>query len=309
MIPEPGAAVGQNEGFDRPPGDPAAFSGHVFTIDLEDWFQVGAYETTIDRADWPGLSSRLDEQVPFLLDALAAAHVKATFFCLGWVGRTQPHLIRRIAEAGHEIACHGNDHRRLTALDPAGFAADLKTAKGRLEDVTGARVAGYRAPSFSLGRAQWWVYEELSRQGFSYSSSLYPVTTDHYGMAEAPTRPFKPMAGTELLEIPMTRLHWLGRNLPVSGGGYFRLMPYWLGKALFLAGARQNGTPGIFYMHPWEVDPDQPRVPAAPLKSRFRHRIGLRRMRAKVPRLMRALVWSPMGAYVAHLNGPGEGAS
>ncbi|MFC3051199.1 XrtA system polysaccharide deacetylase [Kordiimonas pumila] len=271
-----------------------ALSGtFAFTVDVEEWFQVGAFETTFTKADWPSLESRVELQTLKLLDFMRGASIKGTFFCLGWVAEKYPSLLKAIVNDGHEIACHGLDHDRLFTMSKADFKADIQRSKGAIEDVTGVTVIGYRAPSFSLTPNVWWVYDLLDSEGFKYSSSLYPVKTDHYGMESAPRAPFYP-ANSSIVEIPMTVCDVPFRRLPASGGGYFRLMPYWLSRYLLRNGAKQSSAPAIFYMHPWEMDTDQPYVKEAPLLSRFRHYQGQARLPAKLTRLAKDFSWGRM---------------
>lgn len=275
---------------------------HAFTVDVEEWFQVGAFETTLARDEWPFLESRVEKQTYTILEILSRVGVKATFFCLGWVAERHPLLITSIHKEGHEVACHGCDHKRLFTMDPDAFLADVRLAKSQLEDATGEEVVGYRAPSFSLNAETWWAYDCLEQAGFQYSSSIYPLKTDHYGMPEAPRKPFWPKGEGKVLEIPLTVYQLAGRALPASGGGYFRLLPYPVGSGLFDSGARQTQAPGVFYMHPWETDPDQPFVERAPWLSRFRHYTGQSRMAAKVERFLKAREWARMkDVYVAPL--------
>jgi len=274
---------------------PVSYDGrHAFTVDVEEWFQVGAFETTLKREDWPALESRVERQTYSVMALLEEAGVKATFFCLGWVAERKPLLIHALHEAGHEVACHGRDHRRLFTMDRATFERDIAVSKAQLEDATGAPVMGYRAPSFSLTPDVWWVYDVLAEAGFAYSSSLYPVKTDHYGMPSAPRQPFWPTAERAILEVPMTVCHFLGRSLPASGGGYFRLLPYGLGRWLLAKGSKQTGSPAVFYMHPWEMDPDQPFVADAPWLSRFRHYSGQSALAGKLRRLHNGFQWGRM---------------
>lgn len=279
----------------EPVGSDVSFGGQsAFTVDVEEWYQVGAFENTLHRDDWPTLESRVEEQTHKILTLLAEQGVKATFFCLGWVAERHPLLINAIHSAGHEVACHGRDHRRLFTMTRDEFAQDLMVSKAQLEDATGARVAGYRAPSFSLTADVWWVYECLQESGFSYSSSLYPVKHDHYGMPNASRVPFWPIGKGKILEVPMSVCHLMGRSWPASGGGYFRLLPYSIGSRLFEGSEQQTGMPGIFYMHPWEMDPDQPFVKNAPALSKFRHYTGQARMENKVRKLINGRKWARM---------------
>lgn len=261
----------------------------AFSIDVEEWFQVGAYEHSLSRHSWAQQERRVAGQMERLLDILDQHKARATLFWLGSVAKEQAHLVRCCADAGHEIACHGWDHQRLTGLTDQAVSDDTARAKSVLEDLGGVAVTGYRAPSFSLAADRQPVYEALQRQGFVYSSSVYPVRHDHYGDIHAARQPYR-ACGTDIVECPLTTWLWLGRTWPVSGGGYFRLAPSWLGRRLFLAGAKQCGN-GNFYMHPWEIDPDQPRVKTSALSS-FRHRVNLGRMEGKVRRLLSAAPFS-----------------
>ncbi len=271
------------------------YSGkHAFTVDVEEWFQVGAFENTIQREDWPQLESRVEQQVQTILGLLSQADIKATFFCLGWVAKRSPGLLSQIHAAGHELACHGVDHKRLFMMTEAEFKTDVATAKKLIEDAIGAEIQGYRAPSFSLTADVWWAYDVLREEGFRYSSSIYPINHDHYGMPSAPKTAFWPKGKGGVLELPLTVCQALGRNLPASGGGYFRLLPYGLGRWMLKRAERQNQAPGIFYMHPWEIDPGQPFVKEASLRSRFRHYTGQEKMPAKLLKLFRDFEWGRM---------------
>ena len=263
----------------------------AFTVDVEEWFQVGAFETTFSRTDWLQLESRVEVQTRALLDLLSNLNVTGTFFALGWVAERCPELIQQIVGAGHELGCHGMDHRRLFTMPRAEFRDDIRKAKALLEQASGTDVVGYRAPSFSLVPEVWWAYEELAEAGFQYSSSLYPVKTDHYGASSAPRTPFFPLTGNDLIEIPMTVCDLTFRRLPASGGGYFRLLPYGLSIFLMKRGQKQTGVPGLFYMHPWEMDLGQPFVRTAPLLSKFRHYTGQKRLPAKLAKLAHAFSW------------------
>lgn len=273
---------------------PKPFDRHVFSIDVEEWYQVGAYENTLSRSDWPSLEKRVEYQMDQLLDMLASVSTKATLFTLGSVAKASPRLLRRAAAAGHEIACHGLDHRRLYDMSEKEILCDIRDAKSALEDACSAPVLGYRAPSFSLTPDVWHTYETLADLGFAYSSSLYPLKTDHYGMPSAPTTPFFPTQSKRIVELPVTVADVFGRRVPAAGGGYFRLMPSLLGRWLFFKGARQAQVPGMFYMHPWEVDPGQPKVPEAPFKARFRHSVNQSRMLGKVENLLRKASFGPV---------------
>jgi polysaccharide deacetylase family protein (PEP-CTERM system associated) len=260
-------------------------TSHIFSVDVEEWFQVGAFEQTLLRQNWDGLESRVAQQTESILSLLAQKSVTATFFCLGWVAERAPDLIRKIAAAGHEIACHGMDHKRIYTMGTKEFSDDICQAKAILEDIVGKPVLGYRAPSFSMTKENWHFYEVMAEAGFTYSSSLYPAKTDHYGVPGAPRVPFHPIKGHGFIEIPMTVAQVGSMALPASGGGYFRVFPEFLAHYLMKRAVHQTGVGVVFYMHPWEVDPQQPRVKGAPLLSKFRHYTGQAGLMKKLERL------------------------
>lgn len=269
------------------------------SVDVEDWFQVGAFENVIAREAWDSLPLRVSDNVLRVLDLFAEADVKATFFTLGWVAQRNPALMRRIADAGHEIASHGWDHARVHTLDRASFGADIARARDVLEDVTGAAVTGYRAPSFSIDQRTPWAYLELAEQGYAYSSSVAPVAHDHYGWREASRFAFNPLPWHPLVEIPVTTAMLGGRRVAAGGGGFFRVLPYAFSRWAIRQVNRQDGRPAVFYFHPWEVDPKQPRVPKAPMRSKLRHYTNLERMAAKLKELVHEFAWGRMDA-LAH---------
>ena len=272
---------------------------NALSVDVEDWFQVGAFENVIDRADWDGLAPRVERNSDAVLRLFAEEGVKATFFTLGWVAARHPALIRRIVGAGHEIASHGWDHARVFTMTPAEFRADLANARAAIEDAAGVRVAGYRAPSFSIDRRTPWAHEILAEEGYAYSSSVAPVVHDHYGWPEAPRFAFRPVAGAAMIELPVTTARFAGRTLAAGGGGFFRMLPYAFSR---WAIGQVNGTdrrPAIFYFHPWEIDPGQPRVAHAPLRSRVRHYSRLRAMEGKLRRLIRRFDWGRVDQVAA----------
>lgn len=268
------------------------------SVDVEEWFQVGAFERVIDRADWDGLESRVERNVEAILALFDGAGVKATFFTLGWVAQRHPRLIARIAQAGHEIASHGWDHARVFTLDAARFAADLARARDVLEQASGQRVTGYRAPSFSIDARTPWAHRVLAQAGYAYSSSVAPVVHDHYGWPDAPRFAFRPLADAPLVEIPVTTALLAGRRLAAGGGGFFRLLPYAFSRWA-IAQVNAQGRPAAFYFHPWEIDPDQPRRSDAPLRSRLRHYSRLAAMAPKLARVVRDFAWEPMAAVAA----------
>ena len=279
------------------PATPAAVN--ALSVDVEDYFQVSALAPHIPRASWDGIPCRVERNIDTILGLLADSGNRATFFTLGWVAERHPVLVRRIVAAGHELASHGHMHELVHAIGPERFREDLSRARAALEDAGGVRVIGYRAPTFSIGPASApWAHAILAETGHAYSSSIFPVKHDLYGTPDAPRGPHRPDA-SGVLELPMTTVRLGARNLPCAGGGWFRLFPY----ALFRRGlARVNAVerrPGIFYFHPWEIDPDQPRVAEAPRLSRFRHYTGMASMAARVARLLADFSWGRMDEVFA----------
>ena len=271
---------------------------NALSVDVEDWFQVGAFETVIDRQDWDQLAPRVEQNTDAVLALFAESGVKATFFTLGWVAKRNPALIRRIVAAGHEIASHGWDHQRVFTLSAEQFRQDLLEARMAIEDAAGVAVTGYRAPSFSIDQRTPWAHAELAAAGYRYSSSVAPIAHDHYGWPEAPRFAFKPLADADLIELPITIARFAGRDM-ATGGGFFRLFP---GAITDWAIDRVNaaaGRPAVFYFHPWEIDPGQPRVANAPLKSKLRHYSRLGAMEEKLRRLIDRHDWDRVDAVVA----------
>lgn len=264
------------------------------SVDVEDWFQVGAFEDVIARDDWDNLALRVEDNVARILDLFDAAGVKATFFTLGWVAERAAPIMRRIAQSGHEIASHGYDHARVFNFDRKAFGEDILKARKILEDTTGQRVSGYRAPSFSIDQRTPWAYEELAEQGYSYSSSVAPIVHDHYGWRDAPRFAFKPLSSSDLIEIPVTTAILGGKRVAAGGGGFFRVLPYAFSRWAIRQVNTEEQRPAIFYFHPWEMDPDQPRVPGAPVKSRLRHYTNLDKMAPKLTKLVEDFSWGRM---------------
>ena len=264
------------------------------SVDVEDWFQVGAFESVIERDDWSSLIDRVERNVREILDMFDAAEVKATFFALGWVAKRHGGLMREIVSRGHELASHGWDHGRVFRMDRQSFAEDISRARKVLEDAAGVPILGYRAPSFSIDRRTPWAFMELAEQGYLYSSSVAPVSHDHYGWAEAPRFAFHPIPGVSLVELPVTTAMFAGKRLAAGGGGFFRVIPYSFTRWAIRQVNRTNARPAIFYFHPWEIDPGQPRVAGAPLKSRLRHYTNLDRMAAKLRQLVGEFAWGRM---------------
>ena len=264
------------------------------SVDVEDWFQVGAFEDVIERGDWEGLADRVERNVMAILEMFAEAEVKATFFTLGWVAQRHPGLMRLIVEEGHELASHGWDHGRVFKMTRAEFAEDIRKAREVLEDASGNKVTGYRAPSFSIDSRTPWAYRELAEQGYTYSSSVAPVTHDHYGWREAPRFAFTPLPWSSLVEIPVTTAMFGGKRLAAGGGGFFRVLPYAFSRWAIRQVNRHDERPAVFYFHPWEIDPGQPRVDGAPLKSRLRHYTNLEQMAPKLRQLIGEFEWGRM---------------
>jgi polysaccharide deacetylase family protein (PEP-CTERM system associated) len=271
---------------------------NALSVDVEDWFQVGAFETVIDRKDWDSLECRVERNTDAVLALFEEAGVKATFFTLGWVAERYPALVRRIVDAGHEIASHGYGHDRVFTFTPDQFAADIARTRTLLEDAAGQKVTGYRAPSFSIDQRTPWAHEILAQQGYTYSSSVAPVKHDHYGWADAPRFAFRPVPGSDFLEIPVTTAQLGPRRLAAGGGGFFRLLPYAFSRWAIRQVNNDEQRPAIIYFHPWEIDPDQPRVADAPLKSRLRHYTKLDVMADKLRRLQRDFRWDRLDHIV-----------
>lgn len=265
---------------------------NALTIDVEDYFQVSAFAPYIRREDWDSRECRVERNVARILQLLAERDVKATFFTLGWVAERYPQLVRDIVQGGHELASHGYGHERASDLSPQAFSQDITRAKRLLEDLSGTRVKGYRAPSFSIGTGNLWAFDSLSQAGYEYSSSIYPIQHDHYGMPDSPRFAYRVGAG--LLEVPVTTVRMMNRNLPSSGGGYFRLLPYAMSRWLLRRVNQQDHESAIFYFHPWEIDIGQPRVPGINLKTRFRHYVNIPRMETKLQQLLADFRWGRM---------------
>lgn len=271
---------------------PQLVSSHLnaMTVDVEDYFQVQAFADCIRRECWDSLACRVEGNTDKILEYFAEGNIHATFFTLGWVAERFPQLVRRILEGGHELASHGYGHQLVHDLTPQQFRADLLRAKDTLEGVGGVEVHGYRAPTFSIGSRNSWAFDVLAETGHSYSSSVYPVRHDLYGTPNSPRFPYKPGSG-QLLEIPMTTLRLGKHNLPIAGGGYFRLMPYVIYKAALKRFNAEENHPSIFYFHPWEIDVDQPRVSSASRISQFRHYVNIGVVPSRLKRLLNDFQW------------------
>jgi polysaccharide deacetylase family protein (PEP-CTERM system associated) len=270
---------------------------NAMTVDVEDYFHVSAFENTIPKSDWDKTPLRVEHNTYRLLELFEKHNVKSTFFTLGWVAERCPNLIKAIVDQGHELASHGYAHQRITEMTKNDFVTDVVKSKNILEQLSGTEVIGYRAPSFSLNDTNTWVYEKLIELGFQYSSSTYPIQHDLYGVPNWPRFIHERSGnvdGQKVIEIPIPTLRKNNINTGIGGGGYFRLYPYWLSKKRIDKFHQQEQKPYSFYFHPWEIDPDQPRVKDAPLKSKFRHYINLSRMEGKLERLLKDYKWDTM---------------
>ncbi|XLZ68465.1 XrtA system polysaccharide deacetylase [Massilia sp. SR12] len=267
---------------------------NAMTIDVEDYFQVSAFAPHISRESWPERECRVEANIDRILGILDAGKAHGTFFTLGWIAERYPAMVRRIVDAGHELASHGYGHLRASDQTREQFMDDIASSKKILEDLGGQAVLGYRAPSFSIGPGNLWALDALQEAGYRYSSSIYPIAHDHYGMPDAPRFAFHPNGEQGLLEVPITTVRVGQRNLPAGGGGYFRLLPYAVSRGLMRRVNKQDGQPAIFYCHPWELDPGQPRMQGVGLKTRFRHYVNLGRMEARVRALTRDFAWDRM---------------
>lgn len=265
---------------------------NAMTVDVEDYFQVSAFEGVVDKKDWDSISLRVGDNTHRLLDLFAANNVKSTFFTLGWVAQRCPDVIKRIVSEGHELASHGLAHQRATTMGEQELYDDIKQSKGILEDIGGVALKGYRAPSFSINDSNTWAYDILKDLGFVYSSSTYPINHDLYGVPEWPR--FKYERENGLIEIPIPTVRKKGVNVGIGGGGYFRLYPYWLSKRRITEFMKAENAPYSFYFHPWEIDAQQPRFENAPWKSKARHYINLSKMEGKVEKLLSDFNWVSM---------------
>ncbi len=277
---------------------------NAMSIDVEDYFQVAAFAPYIERERWDSIPCRVERNIARILELLDRHETQATFFTLGWIAERYPGMIRDIVSRGHELASHGYSHVRASDQTPEALRDDLSRAKAVLEDIGGVPVRGYRAPSFSIGAANLWAHDVIAETGHSYSSSVYPIAHDHYGMPEAPRFAWRTPSG--VVEIPPSSLRMLGRNLPASGGGYFRLLPYPLSRWSIRRINERDGEACIFYFHPWEIDPEQPRIRQAGVKSRFRHYVNLERTASRLDRLLRDFRWGRVDEVFASQLGANE---
>ena len=265
---------------------------NAMTVDVEDYFQVSAFEGVVNKSDWDSIGLRVGDNTHRLLDLFAQNNVKSTFFTLGWVAQRCPDVIKRIVSEGHELASHGLAHQRATTMTEQELYNDIKQSKHILEDIGGVGLKGYRAPSFSINDSNTWVYDILKDLGFVYSSSTYPINHDLYGVPEWPR--FKYERENGIIEIPIPTVRKNNTNVGIGGGGYFRLYPYWLSKRRITEFMKTESAPYSFYFHPWEIDAQQPRFESAPWKSKARHYINLSRMEGKVDKLLKDFNWVSM---------------
>ena len=264
----------------------------VLTVDVEDYFHVSAFEKAIDRSDWVNLEQRVEASTHRLLELFSEHNAKCTFFTLGWVAERYPNLIKAIVDQGHELASHGFSHQRATIMTPDEFREDVSRSKQVLEAASGKPILGYRAPSFSFNDSNVWVYNILKELGFEYSSSTYPIKHDLYGVPKWPR--FKYQRPEGIIEIPVPTIRKNNINTGIGGGGYFRLYPYWFSKKRINNYLIKENQPYSFYFHPWEIDPEQPRIAGASIKSKLRHYLNLSRMEGKVVKLLDDYQWDTM---------------
>lgn len=279
---------------------PTTETTNAFSVDVEDYFQVSALDPYIARHEWGTIPCRVENNVDRMLALLADTGTHATFFILGWIAQRYPKLICRIAEAGHEIANHGYGHHRVGAQSRQEFLADVGGTKALLEDIASIPVIGYRAPSFSIGPTTQWAYDVLAETGHVYSSSVYPVRHDHYGWESAPR--FAHCVDGQIWELPPASVRILGRNIPAGGGGYFRLYPYALSRWLISRLNRLESRPALFYCHPWEIDPGQPRIKGLDYRTRFRHTVNLSRNERRLRQLLVDYRWDRLDAVFDFLG-------
>lgn len=281
---------------------PQAVTSHFFTVDVEEYFQVRALESVVSRSEWASRSSRIAGNIEVLLDLLARHEVKGTFFVLGWIAEHRPDVVRRIADAGHEIASHGYWHERVTTLDRRGFSQDVQSSKRRLEDLIGSHVIGYRAPNFSIVPGTEWAFDILIDEGYEYDSSLFPVRRRGYGYPATPGAPHRiQRASGSIAEFPMATTNFLNYKIPAAGGGYLRHFPLAVIQRAFRE-ATARAESATFYIHPWEIDPAQPRLPVSAL-TRVRHYRGLRSALGRIDRLLDEFQFGSIAAYLARREG------
>ena len=266
---------------------------NAMTIDVEDYFQVSAFSNNISLDQWRKHDCRVEYNMTRLLELFDQNGVKGTFFTLGWIAQNYPHIVKQIVDGGHELASHGRNHVRAYDQSPQEFTEDVSATKKLLEDIGGVEVKGYRAASFSIDERNLWAYDCLAEAGYRYSSSVYPVRHDHYGMPNAPRFSFYAHS-SGLIEVPISTVKLMNRLWPSGGGGYFRFFPYAISKQLIQAVNNKEKRSAIFYLHPWEIDPDQPRQNNIPLKTKFRHYVNLQRTYGRLGKLLTDFSWDRM---------------
>jgi polysaccharide deacetylase family protein (PEP-CTERM system associated) len=274
------------------------------SVDVEDYFQVQALSSVYDVADWGACPSRVEANTDRLLEIFAAAHTRATFFTLGWIAERHGAMVRRIVAAGHELGSHGYDHSRVDRQSPEAFRADVRRTRAILEECAGVPVRGYRAATFSIGPTTPWAFRVLEEEGHSYSSSVYPVRHDNYAFPDAPRTAYRPQGTSDFWEIPIATVRVAGRNFACGGGGYFRFYPYPVFRAALARINSKDVKPAVFYLHPWEVDPEQPRPSGVPFKSRLRHYLNLSKTEGRLHRLLRDFAWDRIDAVFSELSTP-----
>ncbi len=278
---------------------------NAMSVDVEEYFQVSAFEKHIDRSDWDSLPGRVEASIDRILALFSDHAVQATFFTLGWIAERHPQMIRRIVDEGHELASHGWSHVRVSDQQPDAFRNDVIRTRATLEAHSGQPVKGYRAASYSIGAKNLWALDILEETGHLYSSSIFPIRHDHYGMPEAPRFSFHPTSRGDLLEIPVTTVELMGRKVPCGGGGWFRFFPYAFSRWAIQRVNEEEGRPAIFYFHPWEIDCTQPRPAGLPLKTRFRHYLNLQQMEQRLARLLQDFNWGRMDRVFLKAEGEG----
>lgn len=284
---------------------PLAATCGAMTVDVEDYFQVAAFANCVRREDWDSYPCRVERNVDRILRLFADSGVNGTFFTLGWIAERYPDMVRRIVAEGHELASHGYEHVKIHIQAPEAFRQDIRKTKEILEDISGQQVLGYRAASFSIDQRSLWAFAVLAEEGYAYSSSVYPIKHDHYGMPEASRFAYRPCEGNDLIEAPISTLNLFNRNLPSGGGGYFRLLPYAVSRWSLRRVSEKDQQPPVFYFHPWEVDPTQPRFNDAPWRSKFRHYINLDKMEQRLRAVLRDFQWNRMDRVFLSTK-PGE---
>lgn len=275
------------------PGTQRSSIKNYLTIDVEDYFQVAAFEDIISPSSWDSMEQRVEQNTSCILDILARYDIKATFFVVGWTAERFPELVRKIKAAGHDIGCHSYHHKKIYDLTPEEFRQDTKQAKEILEDITGEEITGYRAPSYSITRKSLWALDILEGLGFKYDSSIFPIVHDNYGIPDAPRFEYR-LPDHDMMEYPISTAPFMGRKIPIAGGGYFRLFPYWFTRMALKKINNREKKPFIFYLHPWEIDPAQPRMKHARALSRFRHYNNLDKTEKRFARLLEEFEFGPI---------------